>query len=163
MPMIPAFCDNCGFAFSSGIFVENCLNITLSGNKAGPCPKCGSMGSVIDGIFNASRNVIEIVSAPFWTYEKLQSLSKILSEIRDSEETPEQKTERIKKEAPELSSIADSLPKTRMELYAFITMFLAIITVLLSQCAPQDSSDEKFEKTELQYVLNTAVDEIQKG
>ena len=163
MPMIPAFCDNCGHAFPSGIFIENCLNVTMSGNKSGPCPRCGSMGSVLDGVFNVTKDVIEVISAPLWTYQKLQSLADKLAEIRDSNESPEDKTERIKKEAPELATIADSLPKTRMELYAFITMFLAAVTVLLNQCSLEEKDKEvDFHKPELQYVLNMTVEEVQK-
>lgn len=76
---IPAFCDTCGTAFKSGFFAENVINLTLQGNKAGPCPKCGGMGSIPDGTFNVLGNAIEIITAPERTIEQLKKLADILS------------------------------------------------------------------------------------
>jgi len=162
MPMIPAFCDNCGTAFSSGIAVSDCMNVTLSGNKAGPCPECGSMGSVIDGVFNASAQVLEVVSAPYWTYKRLEELAGRIQRIQESSDSPEEKTERFKAEVPELASISDVLPKTRSELYAALGVVIAAISVLLSQCAPEDKAEDRdFQKPEIQYVVNAAADKVQ--
>lgn len=159
MPMIPAFCDSCGSAFSSGIFVKNCTNVSLTGNKSGPCPKCGSMGSVVDGVFNATHDVLEIVSAPDWTIRRLRELAKTLKEIRDSNASPVEKAGMIRDEAPELQSVADSLPKTRIELYAFITMFLFARSIILSDCSDDDS--EAVDRPDFQYVVNKAAEDIQ--
>lgn len=160
--MIPAFCDNCGTAFPSGIAVNNCMNLTLSGNKAGPCPECRSMGSVIDGVFNASAQVLEVVSAPYWTYKRLEELAARIQEIQQSSDSPEEKTERLKAEVPELASITDVFPKTRNELYAALAVVIAAISVLLSQCSSEDKAeDREFEKPELQYIVNAAADKVQ--
>jgi len=162
MPMIPAFCDNCGTAFSSGIAVNDCMNVTLSGNKAGPCPECGAMGRVIDGVFNASAQVLEVVSAPYWTYKRLEDLAGRIQRIQQSSESPEEKTERFKAEVPEIASISDVLPKTRNELYAALGVVIAAISVLLSQCDPDDKAeDREFQKPEIQYVVNAAADRVQ--
>ncbi|MFB8427147.1 hypothetical protein ACOSZH_24260 [Priestia megaterium] len=55
MPMLSAICDKCKSAFSSGISVEG-SKITLSGNTAGPCPKCSGTGRITDGTFNFIDN-----------------------------------------------------------------------------------------------------------
>ncbi|MGX4607870.1 PAAR domain-containing protein [Priestia megaterium] len=57
MPMLSAVCDNCKSSFPSGISIEG-SKITLLGNTAGPCPKCGSIGRIIDGTFNFIDNSI---------------------------------------------------------------------------------------------------------
>lgn len=163
MPMIPAFCDSCGTAFESGIFIEDCLNVTLSGNKAGPCPKCGSMGSVIDGVFNVSRDLIEIISAPAWTIDRLERLAALLAAIRDTRDDPQAALDRAKSQEPELRNVLDALPKTRMELYAFITMLIALIAVWLNQCSDETSTEPPQEHfPEPQFVLNSAIEEILK-
>jgi hypothetical protein len=46
MPHLMAVCDNCGNEFPSGFFIEGCSNVTFTGNKTGPCPKCGGIASV---------------------------------------------------------------------------------------------------------------------
>lgn len=46
MPHLQAVCDDCGTEFPSGFFIEGCSNASFIGNKSGPCPNCGGMGSV---------------------------------------------------------------------------------------------------------------------
>lgn len=46
MPMMPAFCDNCGAVFSSGVMGDGALHTTFINRTAGPCPKCGGMGHI---------------------------------------------------------------------------------------------------------------------
>ncbi|WP_394554931.1 hypothetical protein C1N61_08905 [Priestia aryabhattai] len=57
MLMVSAICDNCKSPFPSGISIEG-SEITLLGNTAGPCPKCGGMGRITDGAFNFIDNSI---------------------------------------------------------------------------------------------------------
>ena len=156
MPVIPAFCDNCGFPFSSGIFVENVTHLTMSGNKSGPCPMCGGVGSIPDGIFNATHNAIEVLAAPQWTLDRLRGFAETLRIARDSDEPPEDIAERVREEAPELQSIADALPRTRMELYAFITLLLSALTILITQCS--SGTEQGAEKQDAGTVLEQSID-----
>lgn len=127
---IPAFCDTCGTVFRSGIVVENSINITFVGNRAGPCPVCGGMGHVPDGIFNFVGNTIEILSAPQRTFDELSRLAKILREAREKRQNPEEVAETIRKEVPELAHLVDFLPKTRADLYAFLALIISVITLI---------------------------------
>jgi SEC-C motif len=130
---VPAFCDKCGAVFGSGFVADNSTNMTFVGNRAGPCPACGGMGHTPDGVFNFVGNTIEILSAPQRTVEELSRLAKIIGEAKGKNRSPEQVSETIRNEIPELTSFADSLPKTRTELYAFLTLAMSAIT-LLTQC-----------------------------
>ena len=127
---VPAFCDTCGTVFRSGIVVENSTNITFVGNRAGPCPVCGGMGHIPDGVFNFVGNTIEILAAPQRTVEELSRLSRILREAREKKQTPEDVAQTIRKELPELSRLADFLPQTRAEFYAFLTLIVTVIALL---------------------------------
>ncbi len=130
MVHIPAFCDNCGAAFNSGIVVNNCRNLTLSGNRSGPCPRCGSMGSVIDGVFNVAGDVIEILSAPQRTLDSLNRLSQVLRTAATEKQSPDEIARNIEAKAPEYSSISKYIPKNATELVAWLTLiFLAIQTI----------------------------------
>src|SRR4030065_663226 len=115
MPLIPAFCDTCGTVFNSGVFVENSTNISFTGNRAGPCPKCGGMGHIPDGVFNFIGNTIEILSAPERTISELMRLVQILREAKANSETREQVASRIEKELPALSKLGKLLPENRAE------------------------------------------------
>jgi hypothetical protein len=127
---IPAFCDTCGAVFRSGIVAENATNLTLVGNRAGPCPVCRGMGHIPDGVFNFVGSTIEILSAPQRTIDELSRLAKILREAREKKEAPEEVAQRIRDELPDLAGLANRLPRTRTELYAFLTLIVAVISLL---------------------------------
>jgi hypothetical protein len=120
MPAVPAFCDTCGTVFNSGFFVENSREVSFAGNRSGPCPKCGGMGHVPDGVFNFIGNTIEILSAPERTHAELMRLAEILRQAKERSETKEQVAERIEKEVPGLAKLAGLLPSNRAELYGFL-------------------------------------------
>lgn len=139
MPSVPAFCDTCGTVFNSGIFVENSTNISFAGNSSGPCPSCGGMGHIPDGVFNFIGNTIEILSAPERTIRELTNLAKILQEAKANSETREQVVSRIEKELPSLSGLTKLLPENKSELYGFIALVLAAAQ-LFSQAPPAQNS-----------------------
>jgi len=127
---IPAFCDTCGAIFRSGFVVENATNITFSGNRSGPCPACGSMGHIPDGVFNFVGTTIEVLSAPQRTVDELSHLSKILREATEHTQSPEQVAETIRQQLPGLSALIELLPRTRAELYGFLALIIAVIALM---------------------------------
>ena len=139
MPSVPAFCDTCGTVFNSGIFVENATNISFAGNRSGPCPSCGGMGHVPDGVFNFIGSTIEILSAPERTITELTRLAQILREAKAKAETREQVVSRIEKELPSLSGLRKLLPENKSELYGFLAVVLAAAQ-LFSQTQPAQNS-----------------------
>jgi len=136
MPSVPAFCDSCGTAFPSGFFFENASNVTLSGNRSGPCPWCGGMGHIPDGVFNFIGNTIEILSAPQRTVEELTRLVQIIHEAKAKQQSNEQVAAQIKRELPGLSLLADILPKNRGELYGFLAVVIATTQLLIESPQP---------------------------
>jgi hypothetical protein len=140
MPSVPAFCDSCGTVFSSGIFVENSTNISFSGNRSGPCPSCGGMGHVPDGVFNFIGNTIEILSAPERTISELAQLAKILREAKAKAETREQVVARVEKEIPSLSKLVNLLPENKSELYGFLAVVLAAIQLFTQSPSTQNTT-----------------------
>lgn len=140
MPSVPAFCDTCGTVFNSGIFVENSTNISFAGNRSGPCPNCGGMGHIPDGVFNFIGNTIEILSAPERTIAELTQLARILAEAKAKSETREQVASRIEKEVPSLSKLAKLLPENRSELYGFLAVVLAAVQLFTQTPATSSST-----------------------
>lgn len=153
MPAIPAFCDNCGTAFPSGFFMDNCAEVTMTGCKSGPCPKCGSQGSVPDGVFRIMGNVIKILDAPRKTVEQFAKYTMVLHQARAENLDREQVKARIEEELPELSGLSSYLPKTRTELYAFLTLLLAFIATV----APMLKDDEN---EDVNIIINNTVEQV---
>ena len=136
MPDLPAFCDTCGTAFRSGFFFENATNVNLSGNKVGPCPRCGGMGHVSDGVFNFAGSTIEILSAPERTVQELTRLVEILSAARAAGAQTDAVANQIKTELPGLAALAKLVPSNRAELYGFLAVVLAAAQLYLTVSPP---------------------------
>lgn len=137
---MPAFCDSCGLIFKSPIALgNNVSNVSIQGAKV-VCPNCRNIARIPDGIYNSIKNGIEFVSGPDISVKRLKDLSQVIQNIRDQNLTNNEVEKIIKEDAPELQKLADVLPKTRNELYAFLAIILSILTLLISQC---ESGEEK--------------------
>ncbi len=157
MAQLPAFCDNCGAVFPSGFAIRGEGAKTFVGNKSGPCPVCGRMGSVPDGVFDVTDNVIRLLSGPQKTVEQLRKLASVIKEARETVEKPNKAVEKIKNEAPELSSIVDALPKTRNELYGFLTIILMAVGSIIAVAAlyKNDSPSE----ADIQNMIDNTIEQ----
>ena len=136
MPLVPAFCDTCGTAFSSGWNIENSTGIGFSNCQAGPCPACGGVGHIPDGIFNFIGSTIEILSAPDRTVAELSLLARILGAARANEETRDQVIARVENEVPSFSNLAKLLPENKPELYGFLAVVLAALQLFTQTPQP---------------------------
>lgn len=137
---VPAFCDSCRLVFRSGIIVEDTTSNTFDETRAGPCPICDGIGHIPDGVLDFVGNTIQILSAPQRTITELSHLAKILSEARETKQSSEEVAETIKEKIPELSAMADILPRSRTDLYAFVALIASVIALLL-QASQGDSGN----------------------
>jgi uncharacterized protein YecA (UPF0149 family) len=133
MPAVPAICDTCGSIFPSGIFVENSLSITFRDCHAGPCPKCGQVGHLVEGTFNFVGETIEVVRASFKTQSELIRLKKFIQKIKQEAPKVEEAIREIQDNYPQLSKPISLLPKTTSELYAFLGLLIALLTYIQIQ------------------------------
>jgi hypothetical protein len=132
---VPAFCDNCGNVFPSGMVFENVIGVTMSGNKS-QCPRCGFLARIPDGVFNFYQNAIEVLNAPETTKRDLQIFRQIIQNASTVQKPVQEVQEEIQKKVPKLSFLAKFLPKDATELIAY----LAIIGQLFGGAGGSDSS-----------------------
>lgn len=151
MPDIPAYCDTCGTVFSSGIFIENATNVTLEGNKAGPCPTCGGWGSVRNGVFNFIGNAIEVLNSPARTSKELQRFSEILITATNEQMTLEQIEDEIQKELPEFNTLLSFLRSIQTK---FPNLALWINTLVMIIAMSSAGAEEPTQKPEITQVIN---------
>jgi hypothetical protein len=81
MPMMPAICETCNATFPSGFFFSNATEIYLEGNTAGPCPKCGGMGRIPDGLYDFVGSSIRLLTGPARTVEVSTTLLPFWSKV----------------------------------------------------------------------------------
>jgi hypothetical protein len=126
----PAVCDSCGAIFPSGIaFGPDVRGITMRGNKSGPCPKCGGMGSIPDGVYNVLDDTLNIVST--WAPDRVAGVLANLQTAR-SAANPLEATQAVLSESRELSDIASRLlvPRNSADFWAFVAALMAILVYL---------------------------------
>lgn len=131
MTRMPAFCISCGAIFRSTFVADNAYHTAFSYCTAGPCPNCGGIGRIPDGVYNFIGNTIELLSGSGRTVEELNRLDTILRLSKEKGSTPEQVKEEVQREVPELANLFDTPPKTRSVIYSVITIILTIIQLLL--------------------------------
>jgi hypothetical protein len=156
MPSIPAFCDNCGTVFNSGLFCENAINVTLSQNRSGPCPNCGGWGHVPSGLFNFIGGTIQILSAPERTIAEFTFLTQIIRNAKAKKQSSEEVAAQIRKDLPGLTELANLLPKNRGELYGFLAVVLAVITLLTQSCQSTPNISIGVSQVVEQTILNAS-------
>ncbi|MGN6815507.1 MAG: hypothetical protein ACTHK3_05410 [Solirubrobacterales bacterium] len=101
MAMVPAICDSCGVIWGAEGVIggTGATNIQITGSKVGPCPNCGSMGSIPDGIYDLQDDALKVVKAAGTTEENLQGLISLLESLRESEASSAEVIETVEREA----------------------------------------------------------------
>ena len=78
--------------------------------------------------------------------------------MSDGEEhSSEQLSKSVKEEVPELQSLSDWLPKTRMELYAFLGIILTIITIITTSAFNYSEKKEKTTESDIEKIVEKAL------
>ncbi|WP_079525697.1 SEC-C metal-binding domain-containing protein [Halobacillus hunanensis] len=143
---IPGVCDSCSYFFRSGIGGSGNSILHLEGNIVGPCPKCGSMGHIPDGVYRLTTDAIEILSATDKSIEELRLFANILRNFREERIDIQGLKEETEKNAPNLLSVLELiLPKNRNEkrenLFFSVQMIIATITLLVSMQTQKNDPD----------------------
>ncbi|MGI8440901.1 MAG: hypothetical protein ACR2NV_12070 [Thermoleophilaceae bacterium] len=104
MALIPAFCE-CGAVWATASFIAgDAAVVTMEGNRVGPCPECGGMSRVPDGVYSLVDDTLNVVTtAEGLGREGLQRLIEVLREAR----TPEEAAQRVSGEAPNLAPLVN--------------------------------------------------------
>jgi hypothetical protein len=156
MAKVPVICDSCQAFFVTESFLGgDARSVTLVGNKIGPCPNCGKTGSVPDGTYDFIGSTIKLLSGTAQSVSQLQRLEVLLRQARAQNATADEISKKVTKELPELTKLADLLPQTRAELYAFIALILTIIGLLIQAASQKDTAN-----ISINQVINNVTQEI---
>lgn len=141
MAMIPAVCDSCGAIFGSEGFIggTGAANITIRRSKVGPCPNCGGMGSIPDGVYDLQDDTVKVIQASGTSPETLQSLIGLLESLKRGEASSSQIIDRVEQDAPALApTVRNALSKS--DPAQWVAMLIAVISLYLQTTAAQPPS-----------------------
>jgi hypothetical protein len=148
-----AFCNNCNSVFLNemGISIPNtATGISFVGTIVGPCSFCGGEGRIPDGVYDFINGTLSLLTAIKPTLSELQTLSETLKKFSKKAVTPEEIADEIQNKSPNFSPLKILLPKTTQDIYAFISILLAIVAIFLSLSS---NNDDK-EKVDVVQVFN---------
>ena len=151
---IPALCPNCGNIFRSrwsvkGDDIINHINIKIDGVSS-PCPKCGTEGEMRQDLIKFVQQSVNEMKG--LSLDKISSVQEILKNALNPNVTINnyyQVQKDVELKSPEIKSFKDLMPKTRLEAYAFIALFLTVIGYFIKSLSNGEDVDTKkiFEKS----------------
>lgn len=123
------------------------------------CPRCHTQAHIPLGVYSALNSTTLLFTSKRVSPEKLQQIIAIFKSAKDKGASSDEVARDIRATAPELSSLADVLPKTRPQLYAFIALITLVIQFILSLCqagnTPQDLSE-----SDVQQIVDEAIERL---
>jgi hypothetical protein len=147
---LPAVCGVCGTIFPSGFVISGGRNY-FSGNTAGPCPGCGGIGRIPDGLIDLSRS--DVVAAlramgALGNIDNLRRMVGLLSAASMDEliairqaltvdtagRSEDQVVQDVQRAAPRLASVPGLIRNrdSRMELVTWLMLLTAIIAIVIA-------------------------------
>ncbi len=153
-----AFCNNpnCGTIFlHNGIFGGIAMgSASFKGCSIGPCPNCGGLGYVPDGIYNFFDNQIEFIRGPKSSLDALKKVKQLLRSFKKKEYTQEYILNEVNKVSPEVANELKKIP-TKINYNQWIGTLIALISViiLIQQTYFNDKSDSEIKDQFIEYLL----------
>lgn len=151
MPAVPAICRTCGAVFSApNIFGGDALNVTMIGNTVGPCPHCGGVGEIPDGVYDFVGDTIRIVASSGYSRQQLERLAALVAQAREARAPAAEVVATLEREAPELSELAERLlvPKTPADLAGWLMLLLMVLQLVLARPSSDVSEQDVQRLTE---------------
>lgn len=110
MTSLIAYCETCGGPFQSSLAeVKKATDLTVTGNLE-TCPRCGELAPVLDGVFNVTHGVLEIVRAPGLTRDLYQRFGKLIGEAAKTDMAADELNKRAGEIHPQLEQATKQLP-----------------------------------------------------
>lgn len=135
MPVVPAICQSCGMVFPSQFRTDNSTHITFVGCGSGPCPRCGQVGRVPDGMYNFIGDAAEVVESSAITTDQLQDLIDLVRRLAtDPTVSAEHAAEAVNQQAPVLGPVLKKylVPQSPADFYAMLAVLIALLGLLLA-------------------------------
>jgi hypothetical protein len=154
---IPAVCSSCGALFYAPNLVGGTGTVRFTNSRLGPCPVCGGVGDIIDGVYNAATNTARLLISSATKPHQLKKLHEILRAAQQQNLSREEIQETVANELPELQSLRDWLPTSRNELYTFIGIIIALITLITTTALGVAQLNNSVSEQEIQQLVDKAI------
>ena len=137
MALVPAICDNCGTAWAATNIIGGSPGVRgqvqMTGNRVGPCPKCGARGRIPDGVYDLIGDTLEVVTSADLPHDTLQSLIEILRDAADGKVQAKAVVEQVAANAPALApTINVFLERPAKDRRGFLILLVTILMAVMA-------------------------------
>lgn len=156
MATLVAFCENpkCGAIFQAPRLVGGRVHakIRLEGTKVYPCPECGGLGLIPDGIYEYISGAITFLSGPDASAEQLEKVKAILGSPLAEQKTKEEVLSEIRRESPEVASFLAKLGGLN-NVVQWLALLVALIGVAIDIHTSYFNSSKPDKDKVIEYLL----------
>jgi hypothetical protein len=128
--------------------IAGASNVHIEDVSVGPCPKCGGIGHIPDGIYSAATDTIEVVATSAKSAQSLATLLRLLQQARDTHTTADELVKALEKEeGANLKPVADlvrRLPK-KLDIKYWVAIAISIVALLEGHATDQKVDSIKAE------------------
>jgi len=156
MPALPAICDShsCGAIFPSPISIGNGMHVAIEGIGAGPCPRCGGIGHIADGKYNAIAGNLSAHLSKAADIATLNKLKATIQEALKSRDFKGAKTE-LQNNTPNWRNVWSLLPEENVgnaiAVYMFLLALIQTAIALYALSTPPTTNNYINQSFELFY------------
>jgi hypothetical protein len=142
MAMVPVICDNCGAVWGApNVIGDSGARIAMTRTKVGPCPACGGVGSVPDGVYDLLDDTVSVVQSAQISASTLQGLIDLLRARARGQITDDEVIEKVESTAPALLSAVQNVLQKQNPMQ-WVTLLLAIFGMYLQLQAREPPTAE---------------------
>lgn len=139
---LPAICRACGALFDSGFTIGGDVQLMSFGSTSGPCPRCGGIGDVPDGLWTLVPRALEMARQVRPTAEDLATLGTLIASQLKSELNLDALDARVEREAPSAMPLLSLARDPAVDLLvAFLTLLVTIATLHVASSAGRPEED----------------------
>lgn len=152
MPIVVAICDECGTVSWTGIALVGRAFAKMGGHTSGPCPFCGSTGTVPDGLYDLFGDLVRTL-APSRSGTSFYRLAPLVRSARYQGIDSELTATAIETQAPEFVQLASNVRDHKgWSLYQYLTILLLVIKVVIVAKPPAAVTEPEIDQLYYQFV-----------
>jgi hypothetical protein len=155
--MFVAFCDNpaCGAVFAAPNLIGGGGTVTvhMTNTRYGPCPNCGGIGHIPDGVYQYANSVVEFLRGPQESLVALRKIEDLLRRIQNQSPTRDQVLAEVRALSPSFAGAMEKAPQIGV-VQQWIQILIALVTLaILVQTTYFKKPDKDLEQKFIEHLL----------
>lgn len=154
MPPIPVVCKNCGRLFLAPRLIGGTGNarITFTNSRVSPCPYCGGIGRIPDGVYELAQGVIRYLGDAGLTSADLRALQTVLTQATQDDTAPDDVAAKVRESVPNAVGLLTFLKSpSGLALAQWLMFLVALIGILIAH------SDAQLTPAEIEQIISEAL------